>query len=122
MQVNPISNNTSFQAKFVPNSILREAYQYGKITDAGKELLGKFNQIGKDQEVEFVNRHKGNYLNIDKFELFNRTTGKTACVTVDMNEPLWDKILKALVEDKEFFKPNRLWQELTGQKVVSWMK
>ena len=124
MQVNPISNNTNFQAKFVPDSknILREAYQYGKITDVGNELLGKFTKIGKDQEVEFVSRAKGNYLNVDRFEIFNKTTGKTSLVTVEMNEPLWDKVLKTLVEDKEFFKPNRFWQELTGQKVVSWIQ
>lgn len=134
MQVNSISNtNPNFQAKFVMDSkgILREAYQYGKITDAGKELLGKFSNLGKGQEVEFVGKYMGGksifpplfpFFCDDIFKIFNRTTGKTVSATVEMGEPLWDKVLKTLVEDKDFFKPDRFWQELTGQKVVSWIK
>ena len=126
MQINPISNtNPNFQAKFVMDNrgILKNAYKNETMTDSAKKLLYKFSRMGKGQEVEFANRSSMSFpFYFDEIEIFNRTTGKTANISKGIGEKFWDKVLKTLVEDESFFKPNDLWQELTGQKVVTWIK
>ena len=124
MQVNPISNNNAnFKAKFIMDNkgLLRDAYKYDKSPKL-QELIYKFSKIGKDQEVEFV-EHTKDYTvyKDDIIEVFNRTTGKTFHASCNPLRPI-SELLEKLINSPSFFKPDRQWQELTGQKVVSSIK